>query len=161
METFKIMNTEVKYISIVCEDDSIAIMQFVTRADGFTREATREEIEKEIRKTLNFKSWRIIERNEIPSDRYFRNAWIDNGKIEVDMAVAKDIHKEKLRRLREPLFAELDKQYLIADEKNNQVLKSEIISEKQKLRDITIHPAIDAASSPEELKVAAINILVK
>ncbi len=43
---------------------------------------------------------------------------------------------------------------MLADEKGDDVLKSSIANEKQKLRDATQDPIIDAAKTPEELKAA-------
>lgn len=51
----------------------------------------------------------IIEASDIPADRTFRNAWAQNGKIIAhDMVKAREIQRERLRRVREPLQAELD-----------------------------------------------------
>jgi hypothetical protein len=125
MEYKTMMKPEVKYIAISGNDDSISIMQFVTRSIDFEREAINEAIEKEVLKAgIVCKSWRMIEAHQIPTDRYFRNAWTDNGNaIEVDLNKAKDIQKDKLRKLRTPLLEQLDLEYLKADEQSDRTAK--------------------------------------
>jgi hypothetical protein len=104
----------------------------------------------------------IVEKEEIPSDRSYRNAWNFDGvskKIGHDMAKAKEIHKEKLRALRAPKLAALDVEYQKADEENKPQLKAQIAAKKKKLRDVTASPAIEAAQTIEELKVAGLSDL--
>ena len=96
---------------------------------------------------------RPITRADIPTDRYFRTAWIDGGRaVGVDMPKARDVHRDQLRREREPLLDALDTEYLKADETGDIELKAAIADKKQALRDITADPAIEAATTPEELK---------
>ena len=98
-------------------------------------------------------SWRILKRDEIPVDRSFRGAWRD-GKVsvDVDMPTAREIHRDHLRTLRAPLLAQLDTEYMRADEAGDKAEKARIVVQKQALRDATANPAIDAARTPEELK---------
>lgn len=100
---------------------------------------------------------------EPPSDREFRNAWRGNPtpessehtqepKIHVDMPHARNILRDKFRRKRIQKLAELDVEYMRADESGDQQKKTEISERKQFLRDITGLPEIEAAKTPEELK---------
>ena len=91
---------------------------------------------------------------DAPSDRTFRNAWrLDgDGAVEVDMDKAREIHREKLRGIRKPLLEALDVEYQRADEAGNTAEKKRVAAKKQALRDVTADPAIDAASTPDELK---------
>lgn len=91
-------------------------------------------------------------KSEIPADRYFRGAWTDTGKIDVDMSKAREIHKDVLRSMRTPLLAALDTEYLKADETGDSAEKLQIALRKQALRNVTDSPAIAAAATPEELK---------
>lgn len=92
---------------------------------------------------------------DIPADRTFRNAWtLSGGKVEHDMTKAREIHKAALRKLREPLFAELDAAYLQADEAGDTAEKKRIAEKKKALRDVTDDPAIAAAETVDELKAA-------
>lgn len=102
---------------------------------------------------------RWLDASEIPTDRTFRDAWVDTGIITVDMTKAKEIHKNKLRSLRKPLLEALDAKYLRADEIGDVVEKSRIATLKQTLRDITAITAVTGAVTPEQLKVAGISIL--
>lgn len=97
---------------------------------------------------------------EPESDRYFRNAWKQNGQaVEIDMPKAREIQKQKLRQARAPLLARLDTDYMRADEVGDAKLKAEITVRKQHLRDITKSPDIAAASTPDELKLAGRSVL--
>jgi hypothetical protein len=93
---------------------------------------------------------RIIDKSEVPSDRTFRNAW--KADLTVDMPKAREIHRERLRRMRAPLLAALDVEYDKADERGDLLAKQEIAAKKQALRDVTADPAIEAARTPAELK---------
>lgn len=100
-------------------------------------------------------SWRMMEDAAIPDDRTFRNAWRDTtpeAVIDVDMTKARDIQRDRLRAMRDPMLAELDTAYMRADETGDTAKKQDIAVRKQVLRDVTDDPAIEAASTPEELK---------
>jgi hypothetical protein len=89
---------------------------------------------------------------QAPSDRTFRNAWesagADSGVITVDMDRAKDIWREKIRQARD--FVPLDAAFMKALETGADA--SSVTAQKQLLRDAPADPAIDAATTPEELK---------
>jgi Iap family predicted aminopeptidase len=74
--------------------------------------------------------------------------------ITLNMAKAREIQRDRIRALREPLFADLDVAYQRADENGDAEAKAAIAARKQALRDATKDPAIDAAKTPEELKAA-------
>jgi hypothetical protein len=105
-------------------------------------------------------SWRELSDDELPADRYFRSAWKDVGKIEVDMPKARDIHRDRLREMRAPKLAALDIEYQRADEAGDAERKRAIAAQKQALRDVTADPAIDAAQTPDELK-AVVPVILK
>jgi hypothetical protein len=91
---------------------------------------------------------------QVPVDTTFRNAWKHsvNG-LEVDMPKARDLWRDKMREARAPLLTDLDVQYIRADEANDTAKKKQIADQKTALRDVTASPAIDAASTPEALKL--------
>jgi len=93
-------------------------------------------------------SFRIVDESEIPTDRTFRNAWKDEGGIKVDMGKAKDITKDRLRNERKPLLEAQDVAFQRALESGAST--AAIVSEKQRLRDIT--KQVDGITSPDELK---------
>ena len=73
--------------------------------------------------------------------------------ITVDMTKAKDIWRDKIREDRKPKLAELDVQYMRAVESDDATEKAAIATKKQSLRDATADPRIDAATTPDELKL--------
>jgi len=77
--------------------------------------------------------------------------------IKVNMQKATDIKKDMLRAERQPLLADLDVQMLRAIEISDTEKQAEILIKKQALRDITAHPALLSASTPEELKAFGIS----
>lgn len=102
----------------------------------------------------------LIAPTDIPSDLTFRDAWTaQNGKAVVDMARARAIHRDRLRMLRAPKLAALDVAYLKAQEKGDAAAMADIVAKKQALRDAPAHPAIDAATTPEQLAAAVPAVL--
>ncbi len=88
----------------------------------------------------------------IPAERTFRGAWEadeDAAIISVDMDAARDIWRDKIRQARiEPLEA-LDTTFMKALETGADT--TQITADKQALRDAPSDPAIDAATTPDEL----------
>ena len=102
---------------------------------------------------------RFVDFSLLPSDRTFRNAW--KSDLTVDMPKARNIQRDTLRRLRQPILERLDAEYLRAHETGNVIRMQVIAARKQELRDVTIHPSIEAALTPPELKVAATDVISK
>jgi hypothetical protein len=94
----------------------------------------------------------FVEADAIPTDRTFRNAWEDNGGINVNMPKAKDLTKDRLRADRKPLLEAQDVLFQRALESGAST--AAIVSEKQRLRDIT--KQVDALASLDELKALGI-----
>ena len=87
----------------------------------------------------------------VPTDRTFRGAWTFEGDaVEVDMAAARDIHKDNLRAERTPRMEQLDVDFMQALEAGTST--TQIATDKQTLRDITDDSRIAAATTPDELK---------
>jgi hypothetical protein len=57
--------------------------------------------------------------------------------IGIDINKAKDIHKDKIREVRNPLLQVKDVEYMRAQESGNTEKVAEIVAEKQALRDAT------------------------
>jgi fibronectin type 3 domain-containing protein len=74
--------------------------------------------------------------------------------ITVDMTKAREIKRDQLRAERRPLLEQLDVEFMRAQEQGDQTKADEIAAKKQALRDVTADPAIDAATTPDELKAA-------
>lgn len=90
-------------------------------------------------------------------DRTFRDAVGHDHKVR--MPLAREIHKERLRKLREPIMARLDVEYMRADEAGDTAAKLVIAAKKKLLRDVTADPAVASASTPEQLNKAVPVIL--
>ena len=96
---------------------------------------------------------KIIDRTDLDSlDNTFRNAWTCDTDMNptVDMTLAKDVWRDKIRRARKPKLEELDIEYMRAQEAGEDT--SAIVSTKNKLRDFPSKPEIESASTVEELK---------
>jgi hypothetical protein len=91
-----------------------------------------------------------VEAADLPQDRTFR----DDGKLDVDMPLAREIHKKRLRAMRAPLLTAADVEMLRAIETGDDAKRAEVATRKQALRDATSDPSIEAAETPEELKAA-------
>ena len=90
---------------------------------------------------------------QIPAERTFRDGWeanADTGVISVNMAKAKDIWRDKIRAAREEPLKALDTEYMKALESGSST--TQIVADKQALRDAPALASIDAATTPEELK---------
>jgi len=70
----------------------------------------------------------------------------------IDMAKAKEIHKNNIRKARKSKFAELDIEFQKAIETDNATKKAEIATKKQVLRDAPADPDITAATDTDALK---------
>jgi hypothetical protein len=102
----------------------------------------------------------IVSIDDIPADRYFRNAWKKStDSVVVDMPLARDIQRGKLRERRSGLFKKLDELYLRADEGNDNAKKALIAGLKKQLRDVTSNNDIDNANNSEELKNAGMSVV--
>ena len=88
----------------------------------------------------------------LPAERTFRGAWEANsgtGVISVDMEAARDIWRDKIRLERIEPLESLDTAFMKALESGADT--TQIVADKQALRDAPSDPAIDAATTPEEL----------
>jgi hypothetical protein len=95
----------------------------------------------------------VIDVADVPADRSYRNAWKHQaGIISVHMDKARGIHRDRLREARQPMLNQLDIEYQRAHERGDEEHIKTVAAAKQALRDVTKHPDIDAAQTPEELK---------
>ena len=92
--------------------------------------------------------------------QYQNSYYIDQNILKYDINIAKQIHIDRIRILRDAKFAPLDVAFMRAVERGDVAKQQEIAAEKQKLRDITAHPAIDAATTLEELRDLTIDMLL-
>ena len=93
----------------------------------------------------------IVEDSEIPKNTFFSRAWkIVDGKIEMDITKAREVHRENIRMARQEKLAELDIEFQRALESSSDT--STIVAKKQALRDAPADSAIDAATDEAGLK---------
>jgi hypothetical protein len=96
----------------------------------------------------------IINADDIPSDRYFRDAWVaDGAAVAVDLGKAKDIGHDKRRAARTEAFAPFDE---IIAKRIPGADAAAAEEARQEIRDryAAVQEAIDAAASPDEIKAA-------
>ena len=90
-----------------------------------------------------------------PSDRHFRNAWTISDKvISEDMTKAKEIFKDKIRSVRQPLLDAEDVVYMKALEAGDSSAQAASVTKKKKLRDAPAASAIGSADTIAKLKAA-------
>lgn len=102
-------------------------------------------------------SYIVVNDDDVPTDRTYRNAWtvnLANGSIGHDMVKARNIHRNVMRKARKPILEDLDVRYMRADERRAAGLagKASIATQRQALRDVTTDPAIEGASTVDQLK---------
>ena len=92
-----------------------------------------------------------------PSDRHFRGAWklsSDSKVIAEDMTKAKEIFKDKIRAVRQPLLEAEDVVYMKALEASDSSAQAASVTKKKKLRDAPAASAIGSADTIAKLKAA-------
>ena len=75
--------------------------------------------------------------------------------IRINMDKARNIKRNMIRDERKPLLEALDVAYMRAVETQDAEKMAEIAAKKQALRDCTKDPAIDAAVTPDDLKLVS------
>lgn len=148
------------HYAIQMNDGTVAIMQTVgdtSPADCIVKWPTAERV-----KAGNYYA---IDPAVIPPDRTFRNALAfdpgtDHG-FRYDLPKARNILRDRLRAERAPQLAALDVEMLRATTETPMVPSDGIAARKQALRDITDHPAIEAAETVEALKALTLDALTK
>ena len=117
-----------------------------------TGELTIEEVAaKDVPKGV---AYEIVEDDAIPSDRFFRNAWVANGAaVEVDLDQAKSIGHDMRRTQRAEEFKPYDevimKQIPGADNAAAEEARQQIRFKYALIQDV-----IEAAETPDEIKAA-------
>tara|TARA_B000000609_G_C23921912_1_gene213927 strand:+ start:51 stop:425 length:375 start_codon:yes stop_codon:yes gene_type:complete len=91
----------------------------------------------------------------VPSTRDFRGAWTLSGSvITEDLDKAKEIFKDKIREVRQPLLDAEDVVYMKALEADDATAKTNSVNKKKALRDAPAASAINSADSIVKLKAA-------
>lgn len=99
-------------------------------------------------------SYAVITDAEIPADRAYRNAWeVVGGRVVENLAKARELHRDKLRRQRTELLLPLDIAWSRAMATGDKAAASAVEAERQQLRDAPDDPRIESAQSIDELKL--------
>jgi hypothetical protein len=98
--------------------------------------------------------YEIIDSADIPSDRYFRNAWVaDGAAVAVDLGKAKDIGHDIRRQQRSEEFQPFDE--IIAKQiPGADALEAEANRAQIRFKYALIQDAIDVAESTGDIKAA-------
>ena len=84
----------------------------------------------------------------IPVTRDYRNAWeFSGGRIVENLAKAKEIHRDKVRKRRTELLLPLDVEWSRAMAVNDRMAAQAVEAQRQALRDATDDPHIEAAQT--------------
>jgi len=96
---------------------------------------------------------------DIPTDRYFRNAWrLDKG-VNIDVECAKKIHLDCLRKVRNKKLTELDVPFQRALEDKDTVMQDNIAEKKNALRDMPQNVDMSLLDSPGKIKAFLPDVL--
>jgi len=99
-------------------------------------------------------AYEIVEDDAIPSDRFFRNAWVANGAaVDVDLDKAKDIGHDKRRTQREAEFAPFDA-IIMKQIPGNSAAEAEEARQQIRFKYALIQDVIEAAETSDEIKSA-------
>jgi len=103
---------------------------------------------------------RKIDPEDLP-DRLFREAWAFSGQaIVVNMDRAREIHRDRLRAIRAPLFEPLDVEVTRALVSGDSGAAAAAEAKRQALRDVTDDVRLLAAPTPEALAALDIETLL-
>lgn len=132
------------------EDGSVRITQMID--DTIDVDAEIEKIA-ESDPTLTFKFKGKLSETGVAINYFYGALVVDeDNNLAYDMVKARNIWRDILRRLRDPKLTALDLAYQRADEVGDTELKAQIVANKNILRDCTEDPAIEAATSLNDLR---------
>jgi len=101
-----------------------------------------------------------LHKDDIPTDRYFRNAWkLEGKKVDIDRPKAEKIHMDKLRKIRDDKLKAEDIEYQKALEYRNDAKMNAVANKKKKLRDMPVDTDFTGMSL-DEIKTYMPEILV-
>ena len=101
----------------------------------------------------------VLHKDNIPTDRYFRNAWkLDGNKVDIDRAKAEKIHMVNLRVQRDEMLKSEDIEYQKALEMRDDAKMNAVANRKKKLRDMPTDTDLSSLSL-DELKAFVPDVL--
>lgn len=109
----------------------------------------------------------IYKEVESLEDTSYQRAWqcnwedTEDTSVSIDMVVAKDIYRDKIRPERDSLLEDLDVQFMLALEQSDTTKQSEVTADKQYLRDVTEMLEIEDCTSVQELEALDLLAVVR
>lgn len=97
----------------------------------------------------------VVHKNTLPASRVFRKAWcLEAGDVTVNMPVARGLKMAEIRKKRDELLVESDKETLRLDAVGTEQQKKDIQTYRQALRDlpVTAQAAVDACDAADALE---------
>jgi len=88
-------------------------------------------------------SYKIVDSLDIENDYFNAYEFNEETGVEVNINKAKAIHLDKFREARKPKLQKLDVEYMKAIEVQDSEKVSQVVSQKQELRDVTKTPLPD------------------
>lgn len=122
---------------------------------GATREETlaHKDVLIDRGETATFQG--IVGTNQLPNNRYFRNAWRWNGTaLDFDLPACRERHLNKLRRVRTDKLQDSDPDFIRALEQNNTTQLNALKAYRQALRDMpqSIAAELTSATTPDAIR---------
>lgn len=176
------MKLDTVTVAITLDNGELAVMGFLVTgrgnslpsgafwlSDGIWRRPPNEaNIRAEVLKTFDDTGsvgrrpqpvrWRIVKEADVPTDRTYRAAWMDNGRAIVhDVEKVKGIVLERVRSARAKAFQELDARWMRAVGQGNTTQAAAVEAERQALRD---KPAVLASAFQKAKTVQAVHALL-
>ena len=122
-----------KYILYIKEDKKVGILSVSPNWDKPFEELAKKDVPEGL-------PWKVVNEDELPKYNYFASSWILNDlheQITFDYEEVKRVWLNFYRRVRTPLLAALDIDFMRSVESGDINLQKEIASKKQALRDVT------------------------
>jgi len=135
-------------------DGGVSIVQPVRNTVGEVPGITDAEIEQRAFAKLpaDAINSQFIDLSAIPADRTFRNAWRQNGAtVQIDLPAARAFMEKRIEEQR---------RIKIRDVLEREALGENVSVEKASIRAINARALVDAAQTPEELKVVMPAVLI-
>ena len=127
---------------------------FQNESGGVSVIIPAESVELALKDVPEGVAYEIVEDDAIPSDRFFRNAWVANGAaVEVDLDQAKSIGHDMRRAQREADFAPFDA-IIMKQIPGNSAAEAEEARQQIRFKYALIQDVIEAAETPDEIKSA-------
>lgn len=159
------------HVAITCADGTLAVMAFVTaeyRPDGsiaWSRPASADNVAREIDRAMAchpgkvpIVSWRPIDPADVPKDRTYRDALVDDGAvIGHDLEKVKAIALDRLRQARTVKFPDLDAAWLVATRAKDAAAVAAVEAQQQTLADA---PAALAEALTRAKSIADVDALL-